>query len=146
MDAMVEVVSSKDLWSTVMSALDNADVAKAELVCKPWARAVARDGYWRRALARRFPSALPELAGVTDTAALHATARKAFGRLASAAARELPLVLRRPTPDGALVLLTGLARRTADDRLGLRAKSSRAPPRHAVRCADALRGVRSARC
>jgi hypothetical protein len=60
--AMNEVLSNSDLLCAILCApsLCDEDVACAELVCVAWARAVARNDYWCRALAHRFPSALPD--------------------------------------------------------------------------------------
>ncbi len=107
--AMNEVLSNADLLPAILSApcLRDAGVARAELVCVAWARAVARNEYWRHAMERRFPSALPaaaphEQAAAAAVVVTHARARTMFSRRASAEARRLPITLRLPAPEGAV--------------------------------------------
>ncbi len=111
---MNEVLSNPDLLRAILRAesLRAKHVARAELVCTAWARAIAQDDYWRRALAIRFPSALPAGDAVSagapreedaaGAAAAHALARKTFGRRASAESRPLPSTLRLPAAGNAL--------------------------------------------
>lgn len=94
--AVETVVSDEDLCRMILKAMAPRDVARVEAVSKACAKAVLRDGYWRRELQRRFPSALPEAppsASVAGAAAAAAQARKVFRRHARAALRRQPFEL-----------------------------------------------------
>ena len=99
--AVEDVVSDADLCRMILEVMAPQDVARVEAVSKACAAAVLRDGYWRRELQRRFPSALPEAqpaTSVAGAAAAAAQAREVFRRRASAELRRIPFELREPAP------------------------------------------------
>jgi hypothetical protein len=115
--ATAAVLSNSELLHLIFSAraFTGKDLLCFERVCRAWLCAVAAGGFWRAALARRFPAALAEVArsggdrgvappGAAATATARtaqATLRAAFQRRARAAARRVAPLLRPPPVDAA---------------------------------------------